>query len=56
MMNECVQECRNPEIQKSESQWRVRIVWEDFGDLVNLEPSLKHKKDGVLGHLGGSVS
>lgn len=45
IMDGCIQEYRNTEIQKSESQWRVRIVWKDFKDLVNLEPNLKHKKD-----------
>lgn len=45
IMDECIEEYRNTEIRKSESQWRVRIVWEDFKDLVKLEPNLKHKKD-----------
>lgn len=43
-VNKYIQEYRDPDTQKSESQWSVRTAGEGFKDLVNLERSLRIKR------------
>jgi len=43
-VNKYIQTYRDPDTQKSEIQWSVRIVGEGIKDLVNLERSLGTKR------------
>ena len=44
MVNKYIHEYRDPDTQKSESQWSIRLVGEGFEDLVKLERSLRTKR------------